>query len=62
MPAHRPEDHFRAVRTCNEVLRALEAYDGRDEAIERLELEILDDRLEALLGAREFDARPLVVR
>jgi hypothetical protein len=59
MRAHRPEDYFRAVRTCNEVLHALGQYDDRDDAIERLELEIRDDRLEALLGAREFDSRPV---
>jgi hypothetical protein len=59
MPAHRAADYFRAVRTCNEVLAALEDYEDRDEAIVRLELEIRDDRLEALLGAREFDERPI---
>jgi hypothetical protein len=46
---------FRAVRTCDEVLAALERYPLRDAAIERLELAIMDARLEALLGARELD-------
>lgn len=46
------ERYFRAVRLCDEVLASLEMYDGRDEATERLELAIMDDRLEAMLGAR----------
>jgi hypothetical protein len=44
---------FRAVRTCDAVLAALEGYPERDGAIVRLELAIMDERLEALLGARE---------
>lgn len=48
------ERHFVAARLCDEVLAFLAAYDDRDEAIERLELAIMDDRLEALLGAREW--------
>lgn len=44
---------FRAVRTCDAVLEALEKYPERDEAIERLELAIMDERLEALIGARQ---------
>ena len=47
------DGHFRAVRLCDEVLTFLARYNGRDGAIERLELAIMDDRLEALLGARE---------
>lgn len=44
---------FRAVRTCDLVLEALEKYPEHDEAIERLKLAIMDDRLEALIGARQ---------
>jgi hypothetical protein len=47
---------FRAVRLCDELLAFLASYDERDGAIERLELAIMDGRLEALLGAREFTA------
>lgn len=47
------ENHFQAVRTCDEVLAALADYFARDEVIERLEFAIMDDRLEALLRARE---------
>lgn len=59
MPAVRPcqgegERHFGAVRLCDDVLAFLAAYDDRDDAIERLELAIMDDRLMALLGAREW--------
>jgi hypothetical protein len=49
---------FRAIRLCDELLASLASYDGRDGAIERLELAIMDGRLEALLGAREFAAEP----
>ena len=54
------ERYFKAVRVCDEVLSFLASYDRRDDAIERLELAIMDERLEALLGARE-SAETLVV-
>jgi hypothetical protein len=44
---------YRAVRTCDAVLKALERYPDRDDAIERLELEIIDARLEASLAAHD---------
>jgi hypothetical protein len=49
-----PSDCFRAVRMCDQVLASLQAYPCRDEVIERLELAIMDERLEAMLGAREL--------
>lgn len=62
MRAIEGDDHFRAVRLCDQVLTFLAAYNGRDEAIERLELAIMDERLEALLGARESAATLVVER
>jgi hypothetical protein len=51
-------EYFRAVRTCDDVLIALDRYRERDRAIEQLELQIMDDRIEALLGARAAAAPP----
>jgi hypothetical protein len=51
-------EYFRAVRTCDNVLIALGRYREHDDAIEQLELQIMDDRIEALLGAREAAAPP----
>jgi hypothetical protein len=42
------------VCRCDELRSFLESYGDRDPAIERLELAIMDERLEAMLGAREF--------
>ena len=47
------EQCFRAARTCDQVLAALAAFPDRDDAIVSLDLAIMDDRLEAVLGARE---------
>lgn len=47
------EDCFRAARTCDDVLAALAAYRERDASIERLEVEITNARVEALLHARQ---------
>jgi hypothetical protein len=52
------ERYFRAIRLCDELLGFLASYRSRDDAIARLELAIMDDRLEALLGARETANEP----
>jgi hypothetical protein len=43
-----PGDHFRAIRTCDAVLAALERYLPRDEAIQHLELAIVGERADAI--------------
>jgi hypothetical protein len=57
-PEAEGERYFRAVRLCDDVLAFLATYGGRDEVIERLELAIVDERLEAFLGARECASAP----
>ena len=53
MPVLQKTDHLRAVRTCNDVLQTLARYPSRDDAIQRLERAVCDERLQALAGARE---------
>jgi hypothetical protein len=49
----RLHDVARAARTADEVLESLVAYEERDDAIQRLEREIIDDRLNKLGSTRE---------
>lgn len=43
--------HFRAIRTCDEVLAALAAFPEQDEAIVLLQLAIVAEREQAVRGA-----------